>query len=102
MSPNFHQLSGRVIRQIKIHFKPLDGIFYIVFIFITKFLLEVGEKWVSILQNILKMAILSSNFHQLPGEVRTSDMHFEALDKFFQVHIYSIPKFLAELGEKRA
>ena len=49
------------------------------------------------------MVILNSYFQQLPGEVRGSlDMHFEALNEIFQIRIYSISKFLAENGEKRA
>ena len=65
--------------------------------------MELGEKWVSRLPNSLKMVILSSNFHQLSGGIRSSsDMHVKALDKIFQIRIYSIPKFLAEHGEKSA
>ena len=66
------------------HFEALDEIFQIRIYSIPKFLAELGEKWVSILLNLLKIAILRPIFHQLPGGVRSSsDMHLRALNEIF-------------------
>ena len=62
LRPNFHQLSGGVRNFPITHFKALDKIFQIRIYSIPKFCVKLGEKWVSILLNLLKMVILSSNF----------------------------------------
>ena len=84
LRPIFHPLPGRVWKQIDTHFKALEKIFKIRVYSIPKFLREHGEKWVSILLNLLKIVILNSNFYQLPGEVRSSsDMLLRALSEIF-------------------
>ena len=84
LRPIFHPLSGGVWKQIDMHFEALEKIFKIRIYSIPKFLRELGEKWVSILLNLLKMVILNSNFYQLPGGVRSSsDMLLRALIEIF-------------------
>ena len=96
LRPIFHPLPGEVWKQIDTHFEALEKIFKIRIYSIPKFLREHGEKWVSILLNLLKIVILNSNFYQLPGRVRSSsDMLLRALSEIFLIRIYSTPKFLA-------
>ena len=47
------------------------------------------------------MTILRPIFHPLSGGFwKQIVTHFEALEKIFKIHIYSIPKFLRKLSEK--